>query len=125
MAYTLPNFNLLCDMWDPGHAPGLGDPPDHVAVPCQLYVLSRGSGAPQLQLRVPSTIIGLNIFVGTTPPVGSATGVEIDLFPGYYFAVTGNAVVMHAGFPNEYWACQLIHTDNTISGALPAWLPYA
>lgn len=123
MAFSLPNFNLTADVWDPGHAPGLGDPPDFTAVPCQLYVLSKVSSTAIYQLRTPSNIPGFQLVVGTTPPAGSASVVEISSFPGVYWAVAFNAAVVHAGFLNEYWAASLLRTDSVGGGTYPATLP--
>ena len=123
MAFSLPVFNLHVDVWAPGFSPGMANPPNWASVPCQLYGLSRASGTPTYQLRLDSTFAGLTIVTGTNPPLGSATGFQLVEFPASFWAAIGNPIVMHAGFANEYWAVQLISSDNLFNGNTGYHLP--
>lgn len=114
--YTLPNFNLTCDIYGAVTPPPAG-PILWPAVPCQMYINSRmaayGNGNGNI-LRIaynPAIVL-----IGPQPwaalsgmiincPIGSASYYEI-LF----------ADVVHRGFPNQYVEAQLIQLD-------PAFLP--
>jgi len=124
MIYTLPNFNLLCDVYDPGHSPGNGDPPDFVGVPCQIYIPTRANPGATLTLRMPRDFPGLQIITGTTPPLGSASGFVIAGYPNVFFTAASGARVVHPGFTNEYWATSLISTDNFFNNTVPLDLPW-
>lgn len=102
--YTLPDFNLLCDVWFVGHFPDT-DPADLFAIPCQLYLYSRdigdviGAPVPHEQLRVPSKQAATGWF---PPMISQILGIA---FPTngdtWYYKVMGWDYV-HAGFANEY-----------------------
>lgn len=124
MAYTLPNFNLLCDIYNPGHSPGNGDPPDFVGVPCQVYIPTRANPTLTAVLRLPNNIAGLTITTGTTPPVGSGTGFVITGYPNVFFTAGSASRVNHPGFPNEYWSTTLVSTDNHFNNTVTLNLPW-
>ena len=124
MPYTLPNFNLLCDIYDPGHSPGNGDPPDFMAIPCQVYIPTRANPGAVLTLRLPSDIPALQLITGTTPPLGTGSGIVIDGFSNVFFAASSACRVVHAGFPNEDWSTSLISTDNFFFNTVPLDLPW-
>lgn len=113
MAFSLPNFNLTCNIWDPGHSPGAGDPPDFSAVPCQLYVFSRTNILPGYMLRIPKGITGLTLTAGTF--LGAGSGFELSGMPGHFFSTLTRPFIVHCGFPNEYYATMLIETDDTFT----------
>lgn len=120
--YVIPQFNLTCDVWDPGLSPGAADPATYSAIPCQLYVLSRSQGLPAYELRMPSNIPGFVLTAGTAFTFSS--GFEISSLPGHYFGTLTRPYVVHSGFPNEYWAVLLFETDDLFTTAMsPVVLP--
>jgi len=124
MPYTLPNFNLLCDVYDPGHSPGNGDPPDYAGVPCQVYIPTRANPGATLTLRLPRDFPALSLITGTTPPLGTGSGIVIAGFPNVFFACSSACRVVHAGFPNEYWSTSLVSTDDLFFNTVPLNLPW-
>lgn len=97
MAYTLPNFNLLADVWAVGESPLTPDLPFIEDVPCQLYVNPKqghneGGSLISMMIRWPIT--------GHTT-IGHVGYLWFMKQSGYYFTAfaCGN---MHRGFPNEY-----------------------
>lgn len=121
MAYTLPNFNILCDVWILPAKPADG-PPTHVDIPCQLYRNSRlaDNNSPRAQLRLST----LSSPLVPTSGSGAAGNPIVECPSGsgnFYRAERGE--FMHRGFPNEYVSvdvtpCQLsgvrIDTDTTL-----------
>jgi len=111
MAYTLPQFNLLCNLWtcDGNIKPSAGDP-DFTDVPVQKYVASRASWPttppwsagfylayhPPVQLRFQRT----GPFAGTWR-AWKVTCVEVPAGSGQYYR-TFWGDVQHEGFNNEY-----------------------
>jgi hypothetical protein len=100
MAFFAPNFNLLANYWDAGHTPAV-DPADLIAVPCQLYVASRGilditPGNPGFW--VPA--IYFRTAHGSPPPqVGGIVGLSPGMTDFYKIRWVQN---VHIGFANEY-----------------------
>lgn len=100
MAFTLPNFNLLADRWVSPNTPAAGAP-DFLAIPCQLYVNSRGLldiTPGDFTAWVPPIYIRLQ--VGAIPPVKDDI---YEVIPGSadYYKVRWTQSI-HKGFPNEY-----------------------
>jgi len=110
VAFTLPNFNIACNIWAPGDNPGDGDPPTFSDVPCQLYTLSRTGSLPSYMLRLDKSFAGLELHAGTTLSQGS--GFVLSSMAGHFFGCLTRPFVVHSGFPNEYWAVMLIETDD-------------
>jgi hypothetical protein len=108
IVYTLPNFNLLADIYDPAFPPPIG-PSLFNNVPAQLYVNPRDvvSGFSYVCMRVPVGSVTLD-FGAIAGPV--SWYVECPVGSGKYFAVQwlGKA---HEGFPNEYWLIYLFEID--------------
>ncbi len=116
--YTLPNFNLTCDLYQAITPPPVG-PITYAAVPCQMYINTRmaayGNGNGMV-LRIPYN--PAVVLIGPQPwaalsgmivncPIGSASWYEI-LF----------ADVAHRGFPNQYVLAQLIQLDPAVLPAI-------
>jgi hypothetical protein len=101
MAYSLPQFNLLCRVWNSGNNPALGahDVEDQ---PCQFYLYSRGVFDVQpcdLELYQPP--IYLRFPVEAAVVVSEGQVFEVPKESGRYFRARFKEV-MHYGFPNEY-----------------------
>lgn len=129
MAYTTPNFNLLCDVWNSGHVPG-SDTPDFENVACQLYVNGRTmfdvqpcdleTYQPAIAIRLPPSII----------PIWSAGQIfEVPAESGFYYRARFKER-MHLGFPNQYLAVWVVQCGadgipllNFIEGAVPCGGP--
>lgn len=98
MAYTLPVFNLECNLWRPPTP--TTDPPDAVH-DCQLYIPSRGMlditpgdddlWVPPVYVRFPK---------GTD--VQQDDVLEVDDGDGWFYRVRWTER-MHRGFSNEYF----------------------
>lgn len=106
--YTLPDFNLALDWWQPANVPVVG-PPDYAGVPAQLFLPSRSPFNAQfgflnvptwyVQIRTPTNFKTLT---GIPPPYVSsifANNVEAG-WPWYYIVIWWQT--QHLGFPNEY-----------------------
>jgi len=99
--FTVPVFNILCDVWNAGKTPA-ADAPDTENVPCQFYVNSRGTFdvqpceievyTPPLWVRLPIDQIGV-WEAGQIFEVASESG-------RYYRARFKER--MHYGFSNQY-----------------------
>lgn len=111
MAYSLPDFNLLCNRWASPHTPA-ADPPDDVGLSCQVYFSSRSyldiqPGQPDLW--VPPIFLRLSVAEGLGSAVGDIYGVD----PGRadYYKVRW-VQKTHAGFPNEYVSILVEQCDD-------------
>lgn len=116
MAFTLPSFNLVCDIWDEGHAPGT-DAPDFVSVPCQNYVDTRRPAFVNvaMSIRIPAgAISGLS---GTYYSAAPAY-VESPQGSGHFWSCVTMCKV-HEGFPNEYWMIMCFEVDPTTLAPFP------
>lgn len=109
--YTVPDFNLLADLWFGTATPG-ADAPDVEDQECQLYIPSRGLldiepgtqlfWVPPIYLRMPIA----NLINWTSLTV-------VEVVPGsqrYYRARWKE--IMHEGFPNEYLMCIVEQCDE-------------
>lgn len=112
--YNLPDFNLLGDVWIGLNTPGSGNPPNFVAIPCQIYKNSRGdtADAGNVTIRTPSS---------TTLTLLPNDIWEIPQGSGRYFFAS-NGLRIHEGFPNEYWA-QIAHRCTAFGIFLTPGLP--
>lgn len=101
MAYNLPTFNLLADVWYAGKNPAADDP-DAENVPLQFYLASKGTYdvdpcdnknyTPPIWLRMPMT----ETAIWTSGQVW-----EVPAETGRYYRARFKDV-MHLGFPNQY-----------------------
>ncbi len=101
MAYRVPVFNVVCDLWYAGRFPNT-DLPDIDDQECQFYVTSRGPFdvnisdqrlySPPIYLRLPLAAIAIWV---------QAQIVECPPGTGRYFSARWKER-MHLGFPNEY-----------------------
>jgi len=101
MAYEVPRFNLLADVWNAGHTPAIDDP-DEENVPCQFYLYSRGTFSVdpcQLELYVPP--IWLRFPSDRAAVVSAGQVFEVEPESGRYFRARFKEI-MHYGFPNQY-----------------------
>lgn len=128
-SYTLPNFNLLANLWtcDGTIKPSSGSP-DVVNVPVQKYISSR-QGVP---LSLPADI---EWFVPRTPMIqlrfprsGSFSGTwtswkvvcsEVPAGSGQYYR-TLHQEVQHEGFPNEYALLTVTQCSEDLEAITPA-----
>jgi len=109
--FTLPVFNLFCDVWNAGKTPA-SDDPDAENVPCQFYVNSRGTFdvqpcelenyTPPLWVRMRVEDIGVWI-AGQIFEVASETG-------RYYRARFKER--MHYGFSNQYLIVVVVQCNS-------------
>lgn len=107
MAYTLPVFNLTCNLWRPPSV--TTDPPDDT-FDCQLYIPSRGMlditpgdddlWQPPIYVRAPK---------GTD--IRQDDILEVDDGDGWYYRVRW-IERMHRGFSNEYFVA-LVEQSTT------------
>lgn len=110
--YTLPDFNLVWDLWVNPNAPNLG-PADFVDLPGQLYVFSRTTAAGnEVQLRFP-TGLGITIDLPTAFPATFNYVIEVPQGSGYFYQPIFT-FWQHRGFPNEY--CTAILTPSRDTG---------
>lgn len=116
--YTLPTFNLLCDLYQPLLPPPVG-PVTYAGVSCQLYVSSKypGGSTPPKFLRMPMPAYQL------WGPLGGVPGwyVNLPAGSGIWYEVQ-EAYVVHRGFANQYLQCTMLQIDAV---ALPAVVPFS
>jgi hypothetical protein len=115
MAFTLPDFNLLANVWTAGRVPSSGAP-DVANVPLQVYVFSRMTydNAESTPSPVIPTII-LRLPTSTYLPVVGDVFDELSFSPDYYRVQWVQR--MHIGFPNEYVAAVSVQCD--VNGHTP------
>jgi len=111
MAYTLPEFNVLIDVWDSGNLPA-DDPPDFENVTVQFYVYSRVSFDVQpcnLELYQPP--IQIRLPVSTSAIWVSSQIYEVPAESGRYYRARFKERV-HLGFPNEYLVVYVVQCQD-------------
>jgi len=110
MAFSLPNFNLLCDIWREPHVPGT-DPPDVVGVPCQVYSQTRVD----YQWEVNTPLLSWPAQMIRLPPDNYPDDFRFvkitNLTAPYYFSLYASHPE-HLGFPNSYFALFGIPCDD-------------
>lgn len=115
MAFSLPTFNLVCNIWIPHDSPGDG-PASHQLIPCQLYLNSRVGAdqeygtswawSPSIILRLPIAELVAWEQAGIIEiPSGN---------PDYYIPRLKER--MHRGFPNEYL---VMYVDQANAAGVP------
>lgn len=108
MAYRLPNFNLLCNIWGPRPTVSLGiapvGPPRIANQQCQLAVgrVVEGSYVWYVHLQLPP----LTDVRSLDQPVGTFDTVEVPAGTGRYYVVFAVDDV-GKGFTNEYRTCSI------------------
>jgi hypothetical protein len=109
--YTLPVFNVPCDVWSVTQDP-LTDVPRIAALPCQLYVNPRA-----VNTFVPELVFDQIFAVVVRFPKGSDVReydyLRIPVGSIYYYEVL-EVERMHLGFTNEYFIAYAnqLETDN-------------
>lgn len=114
MAYTLPNFNLVADLWFFPHSPQLGGP-DLILVPCQLYLPSRGAvdidyGAGGLYF--PPIYLRLDPASGPYDPLAWIIGLPDDPPTRSLYYRVHFREWTHLGFPNQYQSWILFQCND-------------
>jgi len=112
MAFTPPQFNVTCDIWNPPHLP-FSDLPDVEDQECQFYITPKGDGnltegppftsfPPPLYLRLPAAVTAIwrALWMVECPPASGR----------YYRAVFKE--IVHLGFPNQYLLVILTQADD-------------
>jgi len=112
VAFTVPNFNVFCDIWYTPRAPADG-PPDVANVPCQFYLTPKGQTFID---PPPFTFFPLPIYV-RIPIANDADWrqmrvAEIPPGSGFYYRASWKERV-HLGFPNEYRVIIVAQCDDT------------
>jgi hypothetical protein len=110
MGFTLPNFNLLFDMWVDPDVPS-AVPPTFSDIPCQVYVHAKADidqinaggndWVPPIYLRVPLS--------RPRPQVRDVVQVKYLALDYYVVTWTQN---IHMGFPNEYVMVLIKHCTS-------------
>lgn len=104
MPYTLPNFNLLCNIWHnpavPPAAPTLAN------VPCQLYLPLKANSDVVLSgfliyRVIPQCRLPKGTDVRYSPSGANPNILEVPAGSGRNYVVT-QVEDAHKGFPNEY-----------------------
>ena len=103
MAYVVPTFNLLMDVWTTPATPG-GGPASFVNIACQAYIWSKAPfpAPPWMQARFPIDVVN-------TYAVGDIY--ELPIASGRYWKALF-LYRMHEGFTNEYWVAHIYSCDN-------------
>jgi len=110
MAFTLPNFMLLCDVYDPADPlyPGTAT---LLNVPCQLYKNARALISENLDdIRMPIEPINTSLPYLRAGNAGFLVW-NLSHTAGYYFQSSYFHQV-HAGFANSYFIWTCFATDN-------------
>lgn len=111
MSYTVPNFNLLADVWDSGHNPAANDP-DEENVPCQFYLYSRGTFDVQpCELELYTPPIWLRFPKNQEAIVNASQVFEVPAESGRYYRARFKER-MHQGFPNEYLIVVVVQCND-------------
>lgn len=129
MAFSLPQFNLLANLWTcDGNMKPADGPADFVNVPCQKYTNPRGwfdvtppwkagfhlEWVPPIYLRFPRGIP----FAGTWP-TWKVVCVEVPAGSGQYYRTVWQEIE-HEGFPNEYAILVSAQCDDHLLAFPPA-----
>lgn len=118
MSFTLPDFNMVCDLYDPadGWYPGTAS---EFNLQCQIYLHSKTPAQSEWILRMPIEPLW------TLRPYLRAGNAGFLVWnashtAGMYF-VSYRFFCMHVGFPNSYfaWGCNV--TDN-LFGITPEYV---
>lgn len=111
MAYTVPNFNVLVDVWDAGAVPA-DDDPDYENVTCQFYVYSRVSFDVQpCELELYTPAIQVRMPVSTAAIWASGQIFECPAESARYYRARFKERV-HLGFPNEYLVVYVVQCNS-------------
>lgn len=111
MAYTVPDFNVLCDVWSVGTVPD-DDAPAFENVACQFYIYSRGSWDIQpCELELYHPPIGVRFPVAAATPWEDGQVFEVPPGSGRYYRARFKERV-HLGFPNEYLVCYVVQCQG-------------
>jgi len=111
MAYTVPQFNLLMDVWFSGHVPSV-DLPDAENVPVQFYLYSRGTFDVQpCELELYTPPIWLRLPTSETANFVSGQVFECPAESGRYYRARFKER-MHQGFPNEYLIVVVVQCNS-------------
>jgi len=111
MAYTVPDFNLLMDVWNAGKIPA-ADLPDSENVPVQFYLYSRGSFDIQpceLELYTPPIWLRLPVAENAVWIAGQVF--ECPAESGRYYRARFKEI-MHQGFPNQYLVTVVVQCNE-------------
>lgn len=125
MPYTVPNFNLTCDVWNAGNIPSSG-PADFTGVACQFYIYSRHSTDVQpCELELYTPVVQIRMPVAAGGPWVSGQVFEVESGSGRYYRARWKDRV-HYGFPNEYLVAIVVQCNEDgvplirdIEGAVP------
>jgi len=111
MAYTLPQFNLTCSVWDAGNNPGLGAA-DWTGVACQFYIYSRHSTSIQpCELELYTPVIQVRMPIEASGPWVSGQIFEVVGGSGRYYRARFKDRV-HYGFVNEYLVAIVVQCNE-------------
>jgi len=129
MAYTVPDFNLLMDVWNSGNTPAAGDP-DSENVPVQFYLYSRGSFDVQpCELELYTPPIWLRMPVADKAVWIAGQVFEVPAESGRYYRARFKEI-MHQGFTNQYLVVVVVQCNDEgfllvrdIENALPCSPP--
>jgi len=117
MAYTLPQFNLTCDVWNAGKNPANDDAVEE-SVPCQFYLYSRGVWPVQpCELELYQCPIYLRFPIDVAAIVALGQVFECPTGTGRYFRARFKEV-MHYGFPNSYLVAIVVQCNENGSPML-------
>lgn len=112
---TLPQFNMLMDVWNWPRTPA-ANLPDFEDVTCQPYYEAR------------RWITLSNGYFNVRTPADHTkffdVGSILELAPGSTrFVRVDWCVVMHEGFPNEYWSLRVVLCDGNGAPTSTSFLP--
>jgi hypothetical protein len=111
MAYTVPQFNLLCDIWNAGHVPSVDDP-DAENVPCQFYLYSRGTFDVQpCELELYTPPIWIRMPIAEEALFVSGQVFECPAESGRYYRARFKER-MHQGFANQYLIVVVVQCND-------------
>jgi hypothetical protein len=112
MPFTLPQFNLLADVWYCGRVPDDGDP-DAENITVQLYLNPRGPFGMNDQFTEFTTLFPpmfVRMPLSAVSEWEQSNIWEIPAESGRYYLVVFKER-MHQGFPNEYLLAQCVQCD--------------
>jgi hypothetical protein len=112
MPFTLPQFNLLCNVWSAGTGPPAI--PRVANLPCQLYTNSRVALVFESDV-FGSTEIGTFLRCPWGSDVEEGDYIELPTLPApmnWWYA--DDPLPVHAGFVNQYYVAHLVNTDGLV-----------